>query len=120
MRRFAVVFLLVACMVAMSAATASAGYYGKIWLNWVYTNGKSLQSTGYTHLKQSEVQARSYPWGCTNMWLGTKYVGPWYCTAPPNAIYTPVYADAGVWAEPVAWNESGSGQQLWDWEYYYA
>jgi len=119
--RVAVALLAGAVLFGLSATAAYAGYYGRTWLNWVYTNGGAIQYTGFTHLKQVGAQPHTYDWGCANMWNGGSYVfGGWYCASPGSAIYTANFSGEGVWAEPVAWNDNPTRQQLWSWEYYYA
>ncbi len=121
MRRVALSFLASVLLSLLSAGTAYAGYYGQTWLNWVYTEGGSIQWSGFTDLKQVGVQPKAYDWGCANLWNGSNYVfSGWYCAEVGYAIYTSNLGGEGVWAEPVVWNDNSTGQDLWGWEYYYA
>lgn len=120
-RSVALGMLVAAILFVLSAGVAYAGYYGQTWLNWGSVGGGRITYTGFTHLKQVGTEPRNYDWGCGNMWNGANYVfSEWYCGNPGYARYSPDLSGIGVSAEPVAWNDNPSEQQLWAWEYYYA
>jgi len=124
MRRLATSLLALAAVclaLGVSASSALAGYYGKVWLNWGSVSAGQITWSGFTYLKQVGTQPKSYNAGCGNQWDGYKYIwSQWYCAPPQYSVNSPLLGGGGYYTEPVAWNDSGAGQQLWAWEYYYA
>lgn len=121
LRAVALALVISGFLLALTAGAAFAGYYGNVWLNWVYTGPEHYQYSGYTHLKEVGVEPGSYDWGCANMWKETAFIfGSWYCGSPGHSVDTPELGGEGRWAEPVVVNKSSYQQQLWGWEYYYA
>jgi hypothetical protein len=118
LRIVALVLVISALLLAVSASAASAAYYGITWLDWAYVGAEKITWSEYEELKQVATQPKSHDWGCGNMWESTHYVfGVWYCGSPSSSSHSPALEGYGVPAEPVAWNDSTGGQDLWAWEY---